>query len=145
MWRASRMPMFFTDGVVLAMKKLSLTATAVLLLTLACTIWASQQRAPANPQGRGGGGGNQQKAEPLPAGLFTAKRYATMPTQRREWVDIPVGSSKVHTLISYPPGEDKAGVVILVPDEPGLDDWMRAETDQVAHDGFIAIAPDLLA
>ena len=53
------------------------------------------------------------------------------------------GPGKLHTLIAYPPGEGKVGVVVPMSHEPGLDDWMRA-ADQVAHDGFIAIAPDLL-
>jgi len=94
--------------------------------------------------GARGGRGNQGKAENVPAGLFTEKRFATMPTQRHEIVDIPAGSAKLHTWISYPPGEDKAGVVVLLAHEPGLDYWMRAAADQVAHDGFIAVATDVL-
>lgn len=113
---------------------------------------AAQQPADAGPQGRGGnapaagrgGGGGPAKADNLPANFFAAKRYATMPTQRQTWVDVPSGTATIRTLIAYPPGEDRAGVVILMSHEPGLDDWMRAAADQVAHDGFIAIAPDLL-
>ena len=127
------------------MKRNVLITAGLLSLLFAWTALAVQQPAPQGAGARGGGGGNQQKADNLPAGLFTAKRFATMPTQRHEWVDIPMGSAKLHTWVSYPPGADKAGVVILLQHEPGLDDWMRAAADQVAHDGFIAIAPDLLS
>jgi carboxymethylenebutenolidase len=139
------------------MKNIGLITSGIVTLSFACVLVAAQQPGREGGQGRGaplvgearggrgGGGGNQQKADNLPAGLFTAKRFAMMPTQRHEWVDIPSGAVKLHTWISYPPGEDKAGVVILMAHEPGLDDWMRAAADQVAHDGFIAVAPDLLS
>lgn len=132
-------------------KGIVVIAAGALWLALAWNLSGAQQPGREGGPGRGDGGrggrggGNQQKAENLPAGLFTAKRYATMPTQRHEWVDIASGTVKLHTWISYPPGEDKAGVVILMQHEPGLDDWMRAAADQVAHDGFIAVAPDLLS
>ena len=127
------------------MKRKVLIIAGLVTLSFGWTALAAQQPPAQGAAARGGGGGNQQKADNLPAGLFTAKRFATMPTQRHEWVDVPVGSAKLHTWVSYPPGEEKAGVVILMPHEPGLDDWMRAAADQVAHDGFIAIAPDLLS
>ena len=135
------------------MKKMVLMTAGVAVLSFGWTLPAAQESGRDSAPGRGAaegarggrGGGNQQKADTLPAGLFNARRYATMPTERHEWVDIPAGAVKLHTWISYPPGNDKAGVVILMHHEPGLDDWMRAAADQVAHDGFIAIAPDLLS
>jgi len=63
---------------------------------------------------------------------------------RHEWVDIPVGSNKVHTWIEYPDGEAPAPVVIVMSYEPGLDDWMRSVADELAASGFIALAPDVL-
>ena len=39
----------------------------------------------------------------------------------------------------------KAGVVILVHEDSGLTEWVRATADQLAKDGFIAMAPDLLS
>lgn len=112
---------------------------------LSVSLWhapamAAQPAAGAAP----GGPPRQLKVDHLPAGLFAAKRIATTPTQRHERVDVPSGSGKLHLWISYPRGEGKAGVVIILPHETGLDDWTRAVADQVAHDGFIAIAPDLL-
>lgn len=111
------------------------TALVTSCLVLASSWFASSMAAQQPPW---------VKPDHLPAGLFSAKRVATMPTQRYERIDVPSGSGKLHLWISYPPGEGKAGVVIVMPHETGLDDWMRAVADQVAHDGFIAIAPDLL-
>ena len=42
----------------------------------------------------------------------------------------------------YPEGNGKAGVVIVMQHGVGLDDWMRSVADQLAADGFIAVAPD---
>lgn len=125
------------------MKTMKKESAAACLLSLSlghATVMAAQPSPPA-PQG---GAPRQFKVDHLPAGLFAAKRIATMPTQRYERVDVPSGSGKLHLWISYPPGEEKAGVVIILPPETGLDEWTRAAADQVAHDGFIAIAPDLL-
>jgi carboxymethylenebutenolidase len=44
----------------------------------------------------------------------------------------------------YPERPDKAPVVIVIHEIFGLSDWVRALTDQLAAEGFIAIAPDLL-
>src|SRR5262249_43951516 len=41
--------------------------------------------------------------------------------------------------------KDKAPVVIVIHEIFGMTDWVRATADQLAADGFIAIAPDLLS
>jgi carboxymethylenebutenolidase len=64
---------------------------------------------------------------------------------RHEWLDIRMGSGKLHTWIEYPAGEAKAPLVLLMHYDAGLDDLQRAIADQLATDGFIAIAPDLLS
>jgi carboxymethylenebutenolidase len=45
----------------------------------------------------------------------------------------------------YPERKDKAPVVLVIHEIFGLSDWARAVADQLAADGFIAIAPDLLS
>jgi carboxymethylenebutenolidase len=71
-----------------------------------------------------------------------------------EWVDIALPSSgsegaakqtKLHTWIVYPEREDKAPIVIVIHKIFGLTKWVRAVADQLAADGFIAVAPDLLS
>src|SRR4051794_1600627 len=64
-----------------------------------------------------------------------------------EFVDITVPGAKVplKSFIVYPEIKDKAPVVIVISEIYGLSDWLRAVADQLAADGFIAIAPDLIS
>jgi carboxymethylenebutenolidase len=50
---------------------------------------------------------------------------------------------KLHTWVEYPEGDGKAPIVIVMQHAPGMDEWQRALADQLALEGFIAIAPDL--
>ena len=54
------------------MKRIVVMTMAVVTVSFMCTLLAAQQPARDTAQRRGGG--NQQKADNLPAGLFTAKR-----------------------------------------------------------------------
>jgi carboxymethylenebutenolidase len=97
---------------------------------------------------RGGpprGGGLANKVPELPAGAFTASSTVARTTLRHEWVDIPLGRTKLRTWIEYPNNIAKAPIVVVMQHAAGLDDWMRALADQLASQGFIAIAPDLLS
>lgn len=64
-----------------------------------------------------------------------------------EWVDIALTGSdtKLKTWVVYPERSDKAPVVIVIHEIFGLTDWVRGVADQLAADGFIALAPDLLS
>jgi len=95
--------------------------------------------------GRGGGGGLANKNPDLPAGAFTASSTIAHTTLRHEWVDIPMSGGTLHAWIEYPTGDEQAPVVLVMSHEAGLDDWMRGVADQLATQGFIAIAPDLLS
>jgi carboxymethylenebutenolidase len=53
-------------------------------------------------------------------------------------------SDSVIAWVVYPERRDKAPVVVVVHEIFGLSTWVRAVADQLAADGFIAIAPDLL-
>jgi len=58
---------------------------------------------------------------------------------------IPTGPrDSVRAWVVYPERADRAPVVLVVHEIFGLSHWVRAVADQVAADGFIAIAPDLL-
>ena len=99
--------------------------------------------------GRGGGGGRgsplSTKQPNLPANLFTAGSTVARTTLRHEWVNIPMGRVKLHTWIEYPAGDAKAPIVMVMQYDAGLDDLQRALADQLALEGFIAVAPDLLS
>jgi carboxymethylenebutenolidase len=51
---------------------------------------------------------------------------------------------EVDAWVVYPERSDVAPVVIVIHEIYGLTDWLRAAADQVAAEGFIAVAPDLL-
>jgi carboxymethylenebutenolidase len=84
-----------------------------------------------------------EKQPNLPAGYYTALSTLAKSKLQKEWVDIPLGDVKLHTWVEYPAGDAKAGVVIVMQFGTGMDEWVRAVADQLALEGFIAVAPDL--
>jgi carboxymethylenebutenolidase len=103
----------------------------------------------ARGEGRGGaggrppGGGLNEKRDDLPANWVMAKKTVAQTPRKNEWVDIPVGSAKLHTWVVYPPGNDKVGAVVVLHGATGPSDSIRAVGDQLAHDGFIALVVDM--
>jgi carboxymethylenebutenolidase len=85
--------------------------------------------------------------EKLPAAEETAKAALEKSPRHGEWVDVkvPSGGSPVRTWVVYPERKGKAGVVIVIQEVYGLTDWIRAVADQLAREGFIAVAPDLVS
>ena len=82
----------------------------------------------------------------LPAGEERAKEALDTSPRHGEYVDVAYGTNKpLRTWIVYPERRDKAGVVLIISEIYGLSDWLRAVADQVAADGFIAVAPDLIS
>lgn len=88
-----------------------------------------------------------QVNEALPPGAQTAEAALKKSPRHGEYVDIkvPGSSTPLTTWVVYPEKKDKAGVVIVIHEIFGLADWVRAVADQLAEDGFIALAPDLLS
>jgi carboxymethylenebutenolidase len=60
-------------------------------------------------------------------------------------VSVPGAKTPLRSYIVYPERKDKAPVVIVIHEIFGESDWIRSVTDQLAADGFIAIAPDMLS
>lgn len=110
------------------MKKVTAGMSAVLVLALVCT-------APA-----------QEKSALPPGEADATARLETSP-RHGEFVDIAVEGEKVplRTYVVYPESKEKAPVVIVIHEIFGLTDWVRGVADQLAADGFIAVAPDLLS
>ena len=83
----------------------------------------------------------------IPPGEAGAKAALEKSPRHHEWVDIAIPGKevKVSAFIAYPERKDKAPVVIVIHEIYGLTDWIRGVADQLAGDGFIAIAPDLLS
>ena len=84
--------------------------------------------------------------EKLPAGEENAKSSLEKSPRHGEYVDIKLGGDKkpIRTWVVYPERKDKAPVVIVIHEIFGLSDWIRGVADQLAEDGFIAVAPDLI-
>jgi carboxymethylenebutenolidase len=83
----------------------------------------------------------------LPPDEGGAKQRLNTTPRHGEMVDIevPEGGKKIKAFVSYPEVKDKAPVVIVIQEIFGLSDWIRGVADQLAAEGFIAIAPDLLS
>lgn len=81
----------------------------------------------------------------LPAGALDVATRLVRSPRHGEWVMIRTGpSDSVKAWVVYPERSTKAPVVLVVHEIYGLSTWVRGVADQLAADGFIAIAPDLL-
>src|SRR5690349_398893 len=87
------------------------------------------------------------RAADLPPGEKEAKAALENSPRHGEYVDIAVPGAKtpLKAYVVYPERKEKAPVVIVIHEIFGLSDWIRSVADQLAADGFIAIAPDLLS
>src|ERR1700722_17812822 len=103
--------------------------SAILLLT-ACLALAAPQTQPA-----------------IPAPAETASQALKDSPRHGEWDDVPLPDSdlKIHTWVVYPERADKAPIVLVVHEIFGMSDWVRSVTDQLAAEGYIAVAPDMLS
>jgi carboxymethylenebutenolidase len=83
----------------------------------------------------------------IPPGEAQAKTALERSPRHGEYVDLKIEGSDhpVLTWVVYPERKDKAPVVIVIHEIYGLTDWIRAVADQLAADGFIAVAPDLIS
>ena len=75
-----------------------------------------------------------------------AMRHINNSPRHGEWVTVDAGmGDRVDAWLVYPERSDDAPVVIVIHEIYGLTDWIRAVADQLAAEGFIAIAPDMLS
>ena len=118
-------------------------STLASLVFVACARWPAQLL----PVGVA-----QAAAEPspgrhpdLPASEGAAKDRLNRSPRHGEFVSVDVEGTPVRAWIVYPERKDRAPVVIVIHEIFGLSDWVRAVADQLAAEGFIAVAPDLLS
>jgi carboxymethylenebutenolidase len=74
-----------------------------------------------------------------------AKARLEASPRHREYVPLKVGSRTVQAFVVYPEIKDKAPVVVLIHEIFGLSDWAKEMADELAAQGFIVIAPDMLS
>ncbi len=81
----------------------------------------------------------------VPAGALDVAARLAKSSRHGEWVVIRTGpADSVKAWVVYPERSTKAPVVVVVHEIFGLSTWVRGVADQLAADGYIAIAPDLL-
>jgi carboxymethylenebutenolidase len=109
------------------------------------------------PQGSGAQGGTPADATrnpnlPPPGDVQGADKNAWAKAQlassprHGEWVDIKASTGvPIKSFVVYPERKDNAPVVIVIQEIFGLTDWIRGVADQLAKEGFIAIAPDFMS
>lgn len=85
----------------------------------------------------------EQEAGLPPSADAAAARIESSP-RHAEWATIMAGEDSIRAWVVYPEREGPAPVVLVVHEIFGLSNWIRGVADQLAADGFIAIAPDLL-
>jgi carboxymethylenebutenolidase len=85
--------------------------------------------------------------ESLPPSEQQAKAALEKSPRHGEYVDVklPSGGTPIRTWVVYPERKDKAPVVLVIHEIFGLSDWIRGVADQLAKEGYIAVAPDLIS
>ena len=84
----------------------------------------------------------------IPAGAADAAARLGASTRHAEWVKIAWEKGSADSLMAwvvFPESKKKASVVVVIHEIFGLSTWVRGVADQLAADGFIAVAPDLLS
>ncbi len=85
-------------------------------------------------------------SEGIPPDAEQAKAALAKSPRHGEWVNLKLpGGGKLATWVVYPETKEKAGAVIVIHEIFGLTDWVRGVAGQLAKEGFIALAPDLLS
>jgi carboxymethylenebutenolidase len=85
------------------------------------------------------------RAPTLPPSEDQAKDRLNHSPRHGELVTVDVDGTPVRAWIVHPERKNRAPVILVIHEIFGLTDWIRAVADQLAADGFIAIAPDLLS
>lgn len=83
----------------------------------------------------------------LPADAETAAARLAASPRHGEYVMIAAGPTPADSMrawVVYPERKTKAPVVVVIHEIFGLSTWIRGVADQLAADGYIAVAPDLL-
>jgi carboxymethylenebutenolidase len=74
-----------------------------------------------------------------------AKSRLDVSPRHHEYIALKHGNRTLQALVVYPEVKDKASVVILIHEIFGLSDWAKEMADELAGQGFIVVAPDLLS
>ena len=81
----------------------------------------------------------------LPPSEDAAKDRLNASPRHAEFATVDVRGVPVHVWVVHPERKDPAPVVVVIHEIFGLTDWIRAVADELAAEGFLAVAPDLLS
>lgn len=112
---------------------------ALALLPIAATLAACTVQSGSAAEGQGA---------PIPAGAANVAERLQNSPRHAEWAMIPTSPGardSIAAWVVYPERRDNAPVVVVIHEIFGLSSWVKGVADQLAADGFIAIAPDLLS
>jgi carboxymethylenebutenolidase len=114
------------------MKSLLHTVRTVSLLAVVAML-CGQSTAPSTP--------------PTPPDAEHASEKLKSSPRHGEWVDVALKGNdvKLHSWVVYPERSGKAPVVVVIHEIFAMTDWVRGVADQLAAEGFLVIAPDLLS
>jgi carboxymethylenebutenolidase len=74
-----------------------------------------------------------------------AKARLEASPRHHEYVALKHGDRTVQAFVVYPEVKSKAPVIVLIHEIFGLSDWAKEMADELAAQGYIVIAPDLLS
>jgi len=74
-----------------------------------------------------------------------AKARLDKSPRHREWVTLKHDGRSLQAYVVYPEVKQKATVVVLIHEIFGLSDWAKEMADEIAAEGYIVVAPDLLS
>jgi carboxymethylenebutenolidase len=74
-----------------------------------------------------------------------AKAQVEKSPRHREWVNVRNGDRTISCFVVYPEVKKKAPAVVVIHEIFGMSDWVQMLADELAAEGYVAIAPDLLS
>lgn len=86
-------------------------------------------------------------SQSLPPSNETAKEALEQSPRHGEYADVyfPDHEYPINTWVVYPERPTRAPVIIVIHEIFGLTDWIRAIADDLAKQGFLALAPDFIS
>ncbi len=77
--------------------------------------------------------------------VAVAKKMLSDSPRHQEWVEIDNNGKTIHAFVVYPEQSENTSAVVMIHENKWLNDWARNMADQLAAEGTIVIAPDLLS
>ncbi|HEA29238.1 MAG TPA: dienelactone hydrolase family protein [Leeuwenhoekiella sp.] len=87
---------------------------------------------------------DQKSAEVAPAPTDFNALLNDSP-RHNEWKTLTSNDRELYTFVTYPEISEKAKAVIVIHENRGLNEWARYFADQLAAQGYLVLAPDLLS